>query len=90
MSANQVKSLIAGGFLIFLMLVVFRGEIVRRTYYGVVSRRYGVTYCHNVEGVPALGDIPCYIFDWIVTLVIIAIFFTTVLLVIAIARKFSR
>lgn len=89
MSSNQVKSLIAGGFLIFLMLVVFRGEIIRRSYYGV-SYRYGVSYCHNVEGVPVLGDMPCYLFNWLVTLLIVVIFFTTVLLVIAIARKLSR
>lgn len=90
MGANQVKSLVAAGFLIFLILVVFRGEIIRRSYHGIFSGRYGVSYCHNVEGVPVLGDIPCYLFNWLVTLLIVAIFFTTVLLVITVARRFSR
>lgn len=89
MTANHLKSLIASGFIIFMTLVVFRGEIVRPSYYGI-SRKYQVSYCHNVEGVPILGDIPCYIFNWIVTLLIVAIFFTTVILVITVARKLSR
>jgi hypothetical protein len=53
---DGVKSLIAGAFLVFMYLVVYKGEIHRR----------GVTFCHNFVDVPVLQHVPCLLLDVVI------------------------
>jgi len=89
MTSDHVKSLIAASFLLFLIFVVLEGEIVRRRV-GLFNFRYGVSYCHRVEGVPVLGDLPCFIVNWAATILVYAIFIGGAVMVLIVARRFSR
>ena len=80
MTSDNLKSLLAAGFVMFLMLVVFGGRITRPSFYGI-SSNYRVSYCHNADRIPILGDIPCFAFNLLVSLLIIGILLAAVVLI---------
>jgi hypothetical protein len=53
---DWMKSLLAGGVLVFVCLVVLDGEILRR----------GVTFCHHFEDTLLLAAVPCFLIDFVV------------------------
>jgi len=89
MKSDHLKSLIAGAFVMFLMLVVFGGTIERPSFYGI-SGNYRVSYCHTVDGMPILGDIPCFAFNLLVTLLIIGLLIAAVVFLRMLTHLISR